>query len=207
MKAGFLLSVATATLIFSSAVAGATTYTSVQHIGDATVDFSLTTDGVIGAVSQSDVTAFNIDITDRAGSVDLTDANSRLDFYAETAPLGSNTSALTATPTALQYNFDSPGFGFAYFYEAASVTQTPFYCLSTSGCFAGQNGMPAIGVSTQQGNSPIDQIAESGVVTIASAAPEPSDWALMLLGIGGIGYMFRRAKKAYNLTFARSRPA
>jgi hypothetical protein len=37
-----------------------------------------------------------------------------------------------------------------------------------------------------------------------SAAPEPSSWALMLLGVGSIGYAFRRAKKGYGGTFARA---
>ena len=37
-----------------------------------------------------------------------------------------------------------------------------------------------------------------------SAAPEPSSWALMLLGVGSIGYAFRRAKKDHSFTFARS---
>ena len=37
-----------------------------------------------------------------------------------------------------------------------------------------------------------------------SAAPEPYSWALMLLGVGGIGYSLRRAKKGDDFTFVRS---
>jgi len=39
---------------------------------------------------------------------------------------------------------------------------------------------------------------------VASAVPEPSTWALTLLGIGGIGYAFRRAKKDHGFPFARA---
>jgi hypothetical protein len=36
---------------------------------------------------------------------------------------------------------------------------------------------------------------ESFELNIASATPEPSTWALLMLGIGGIGLMLRRAKR------------
>ena len=40
---------------------------------------------------------------------------------------------------------------------------------------------------------------EDFAFNIASAAPEPSTWALMVAGIGGIGLVLRRAKKAMGM--------
>jgi hypothetical protein len=198
MKHNHFTGAATAALLLFAGTAGATTYTGVQNIDGATADLSITTDGVIGIVNQSDITAFNVNITDAAGSIDLSDANSGLDL---------DGSALTATPTALQFDFDATGYNFALF-ELKPTYFTPFYCIATKGCYPG-GSTPAIGLSTQVGESPLEQIGESGLVTVAtvpqvSAVPEPSTWALMLFGIGGLGMALRRTKKIKNL---RIKPA
>ncbi len=42
----------------------------------------------------------------------------------------------------------------------------------------------------------LSAVAISPSVQLASAAPEPSTWLLMIVGIGGIGLRLRRAKTA-----------
>src|SRR5207253_2572452 len=47
---------------------------------------------------------------------------------------------------------------------------------------------------TFSGNAP-NGGAEAGSVTFRLAVPEPSTWAMMLLGFGGIGFAMRRRRR------------
>lgn len=47
----------------------------------ATVDLSVLTDGTMGPLATRNITSWNIDITDGAGSVDLTPSNSRVSAF------------------------------------------------------------------------------------------------------------------------------
>ena len=47
----------------------------------------------------------------------------------------------------------------------------------------------------------IDSITYNPVSGSASAAPEPSTWLLMIVGIGGIGFMLRQAKRKMGFRF------
>ena len=40
----------------------------------------------------------------------------------------------------------------------------------------------------------------NGTYTAVSAAPEPASWALMILGVGGIGFAFRQARKRHGFS-------
>jgi PEP-CTERM motif len=42
------------------------------------------------------------------------------------------------------------------------------------------------------------------VVLVSTAVPEPSAWALMLAGLGGIGLVLRRAKRKLGVTFTQA---
>ena len=64
----------------------------------------------------------------------------------------------------------------------ASITQLP-----------GSLGIGSYNL-TFSGNSP-NGGTESGNVTFRLAVPEPSTWALMLLGFGGIGFALRRRRR------------
>ncbi len=47
----------------------------------------------------------------------------------------------------------------------------------------------------------LDNLSVTGQANSISAAPEPSTWLLMFVGIGGIGLMLRRAKKTMGFRF------
>jgi hypothetical protein len=69
---------------------------------------------------------------------------------------------------------------------------------------------PAIGENLDAGSyfiqtSPIavsNELVSGGLKILAAPVPEPSAWALMLLGIGAIGVVLRRAKRKYGVSLA-----
>jgi PEP-CTERM motif len=161
--------------------AHATTYLGSASFDGATVSLSVTTDDVTGALSSADLTSWNINISDPAGTVDLSPANSQVLV----------TGGLSATPSALSFNFS--GSGFALFEQTTIGDSGPFYCVTNGGCYG--ESTPSVGVSTQFGESPIEQMALSGDVVLAtSAVPEPSTWAMMLIGFAGLGVAAYRRK-------------
>jgi hypothetical protein len=174
------LAAGAASLFMFAGAAQATTYVGVRPIPGASVDLSITTDGVIGALAQSDITSWNISITDGAGSVDLTPGDSQLLL----------TGGLSATATTLSFDFSSNGL--ALFEEATIGDSGPFYCDNgNANCYGG--GITAEGVATEYGESPIEQLSQTGQVVIATAGvPEPAAWAMMLVGFGAIGGLMRR---------------
>jgi hypothetical protein len=181
-----------------SANASTITYTSMESFDGATVDLSITTDGVIGVVGTSDITNWNISITDPSGSVDMTPLlNGQVDISG---------SAFTATPTALSFNFDTGLGGFVLFELGTIGDSGQFWCATNGGCYPGETP-PAIGVSTLNGEGVIEQMGLAGETVIATAGsstiPEPSTWAMMLLGFVGLGFVgYRRAKSGHALLVA-----
>jgi len=141
----------------------ATTYTGFESFDGATVSLSITTDGVIGVVATSDITSWNINITDPAGSFNLTPLNSQ--------EIVSPSGDLTASATALTFNFSGP-FGTQLVFENPTIgANGPFYCATSSAdCFPGQLTNGAIGVSTQSPESPVEQIALSNTSFVIGTA-------------------------------------
>jgi hypothetical protein len=183
--------VAIRSLVFASAVtslslfgtAHASVYVATENFDGATVNLSITTNAT-GLLNQSNITSWNIAIHDSAGSVDLTPLDSQV--------LLSGT--LTATASKLSFNFSNSGL---LLFEQTSIGDGgPFWCAQGgTDCFG--TSSPALGVSTQFGENPLEQTPERGSVVIGtvSAVPEPSTWAMMILGFFGLGFMAYRRKQ------------
>ena len=155
-----------------------------QGFGQSSATGTITTDGKIGVLSLSDITAYDVTLAVGAQTFEVTKANGNLTTIAG--------SALVATQTALF--FDTAGSGLFAFalYGADGVSG---YCLSTgSGCDGKIEGEEEIVVNSSYDSSR----AITGSVEIAtvatSAVPEPSTWALMLLGFAGVGFAGFRKK-------------
>lgn len=164
--------------------AHATTYLGVRSVGGATVDLSVTTDGALGALAQSDVTSWDITIIDAAGSAELTPLDSQFLL----------TGGLSATSTALSFDFGSGGI--ALWEETTIGDNGPFYCDD-----AGGSCDPAFTIgeqaSSQYGESPLGSVPQSGVQVLATAGvPDPATWSLMLAGFAVVGGAFRSARRA-----------
>ena len=90
--------------------------------------------------------------------------------------------------------------------DAAGTAQTTPAAVNPSQAFTGWNttSFDFIATSTAEtltflanGNLPIPPFAViSGVTFTPDAAPEPTTWALMLIGLGGMGALARRRRSA-----------
>ena len=199
MKLRFGLLVFSAASVLGAASAGATTYTADYSENGATAVVSITTDGALGILAQSDISNFNIDVTDANGSADINPTNASVGFFGPNNSPGGDNGDLTATPTSLLYNFREDGANIDF--QGGSGYLTVF-CFQSNGC--GNFNGPEVDFATNfEGQQ--TEIAESGETIVAtagvSAAPEPSTWLLMFAGIGGIGLMLRRAKKTMGFRF------
>jgi hypothetical protein len=174
--------VAVSAWAFAGSAAQATTYVGNESFGSATISLSFTTDGATGALASSDITAWNIDITDGSGSVDLTNFNSGMLL------LG----GLTATSTGLFFDFDPDGNQFAIQFGGIG-TGNAFWCAQSNNaaCFD-LTGVAGIGENSQFGGIPLNKDLLTGDVEIAAVGtPEPAVWALMLAGFAGLGAVLR----------------
>jgi hypothetical protein len=156
----------------------------------------ITTVGIIGALQTNDVTDWNLSLTSGPSTIVLTESNSS--FWV----LGSN---LTATTTGLFWNFDAPAWNWAGFsFPFTTFSQLTFLCFNgAAGDCDGYQSEVGIAILDNRGELSVGlgpvQIAE-GVVQIAeariAAAPEPSTWAMLLIGFAALGFMVYRKKNS-----------
>jgi hypothetical protein len=169
-----------------AAAAQATTYQGTETIDGATIDISLTTNGTIGVITSSDITAFDISMVDGAYSADINNS---------TGYFSSWTNDLTATPTELSFNFQVDHTQIFFYDSTETDTYFGLNDYASSQDF-GFTFFPFPGAPGYPGTS--GTVPESGELVLATApspAPEPSTWALMLVGVGGMGLMLRRARR------------
>ena len=166
-----------------------TTITSANPTGNPlqsnTVFGSITTDGTIGVLPTSDILSWNLNLIDHlnaANNFDLTTANSLVDE--------DTGSGLSATATALSFNFGATSAEFLIQINPGEFSGNSYFCFSTGGaCIAGETITPnnifgdgavlSSGATTTVGLQPLDQ-------TPPSVVPEPSTYALMLTGLAGL---------------------
>ena len=151
---------------------------------------TITTDGQIGVLQTSNIVDFNITLLGPSASTfNLLPANSS-QFGTDGA---GNSTAFTATLTGL-------------FFDFSATIGTPYLAFFSNGGWLCLNGGPgncdgnpssvSVFVAFNGFNPPI---IERGNVEIATAAlttavPEPSTWAMMILGFAGIGFVAYRRK-------------
>ncbi len=181
-----LLGVAIAALASIAVSAEATTYVGVRTAGSASATLSITTDGATGVLTGSDITAWNILLHDGSTSFTLTEGNSQFLLVG---------SSLTATATALSFDFSAGGTNLALFQNPAVGSSIHFYCASTGFC-GGNGSLPAESINPYDSFSPIYEGREGDLViaTAAGGVPEPATWALMIGGFGLAGASLRRRR-------------
>jgi PEP-CTERM motif len=160
------------TLVFAATDSYATTYDLIPTtVGGIPITGSITTDGSLGVLSSSDITAYSISLDEIA----LTNSNSTLHLAG---------SGLSATETDLTFDFLSTPGSLPNF-----VIRTNSFLLEYLGSSTGGDIFVTFGAQ-------MEQLAEPNSALIAEVAsvPEPATWAMMLLGFAGLGFMSYRRK-------------
>ena len=186
MKFAFkLLATAAVTIAAGTAVpANAATYLLNYTIGSGNVTGSITTDGVLGSLSASDISAFDLLLNDGVGTFDITNSN---------AAVGISGNTLTATSTGLSFNFS--GSGYALFQAPNLGSSMTFFCLEAGSACTGTNSGSTVDVHSVFPGQHISQEGTVQFASVKSAVPEPATWAMMLMGFGAIGFAMRRRQK------------
>jgi hypothetical protein len=167
--------------------------------GTISVIGTISTDDTIGALAASNITDWDLTVDSTAVLTGpLSGNNSTLfgEFY----------SALTATTSSLSFNFADTNRSFVEFDDG-----TASLILHGSNFADTSNGILVLGELSRAGLSPIgnelDQQTGLDVTelifhasTIIPPVPEPSTWAMLLIGFAGIGFAAYRKSRSTALT-------
>jgi hypothetical protein len=154
---------------------------------------TITTDGHTGLLQTGNIIDFNITLTGPSSITEtLLGPLSGNNTFQSVTDGALNSSAFTATSTSLFFDFSatngSPYLVFQSSYSYLCLNSAPGNC----------NGVPSSVSILVNGfiNPPISESGnvEIATVAVAGAVPEPSTWAMMILGFAGIGFMAYRRK-------------
>lgn len=176
---GLCLTLVVFAMMLGARVSNATsiTYNVDQTIGPATVMGTITTNGDLGAITSTDITAFNLTLSDTSG-----------DTFNYTGSVGSSGADITATSAALLFNYSGTDNGYLLF-QPIFFTGTKYFCLGTAGnfpCFQGESIVPVdVFDSTSGFNMTItgDDVFATAAGSGTGSVPEPSTVSLMLVGV------------------------
>jgi hypothetical protein len=181
------------TALFCTGASASTIDYSVDLVsGTTSVVGDITTDGHTGTLGQVDITGYDIVISNSAGSQTLTAASNGLNVTG---------SDLTATASGLFYNFSSSNNGSFFFVQNFAGG---LLCFNNSAYTCNGGSFSAVDVTAGNTASFIHESGnvEIGAVAVVAGVPEPSTWAMMLLGFAGIGFMTYRRQSRPTLVAA-----
>ena len=154
-----------------------------------TVVGTITTNGTLGLLHQSDILDYNIQLIDNIRPMfnfTLTPSNSAIWYFAD---LG-----LTATPTELIFDFNDAGAGFLIQGDIDHALSSGYNYF----CYQATTGACAQGETIVPNYFAVDGVLVSGLSgpLPLSGVPEPATWAMMLLGFGVVGLAMRKRSNA-----------
>ena len=159
---------------------------------------TITTDGSTGVLQTGNILDFNITVSTAGGSSTILGPLSGANFFQYGTDNQNNSLAFTATLTSLFFDFSAVG-GTPYL-----LFQSGTALLCFNGAAGNCSGNPSALATFVTGDPGYTLQAESGnveiaAVAVAGAVPEPSTWAMMILGFAGVGFMAyrRKSKQAF----------
>jgi hypothetical protein len=168
-------------------------------VGPMSVTGQITTDGTFGVLASGNILNYNLIVNSNGSTGSLTPSNSTfLVLPPEIGQIGD----FTASSGGLFFNFSS----FSYSNDVRIFGSFPNQSLlcfgnAISACGAGVTIATALEVprAFQPGGNQIGTLAAVGAV------PEPSTWAMMILGFCGLGWMtYRRRQVGRNVRLTPS---
>jgi PEP-CTERM motif len=144
---------------------------------------SITTDTNSGVVALADIAGWNITVNAGKGAVNLNTSNSSI--------FGNYSNGITATATGLFFNFSGGPTQYIEFADSSNNQDT--YCSGLPGC---STGFEQVTISANRVDGNFFYTGSQEIASIApTAVPEPSTWAMLLLGFAGFGFVgYRKAK-------------
>lgn len=191
-RAGFAACLAFGALMVSASVCTAApiTYSINQSIGAGSVVGTIQTDGSVGVLGASNISAYALTLNGLGASSSINNSNSVVQVAG---------TAFTATLTELLFNYSSAGGAYLLFQESL-FSGSKYYCNAAPSafpCFQGANVAPQSIFSASAQN-----VALMGNQIIATAAappvevPEPASIALFGIGLAVMGCFARRRNAA-----------
>jgi len=182
LKTGLSFGAACAWALFVLGTASADiTYVVDQRIGEGSVIGTITTDGATGVLSAGDIVSWSL-LLDGIGASYLLTSTSPI---AEKHVIGND---LAATTTDIYFNFGGAAGGQFLLQNGGEGGQN-YWCNSVgyTSCYPGKSDVPVFYTNP---SSQFDMTAMGNqiIASTSGVVPEPSSWALMLLGIAGLGY-------------------
>jgi hypothetical protein len=159
-----------------------------ESIGLGSVRGTLTTDGATGVLAASDILAWDLVLQGVGAFYHLASSTADANKYV----IGND---LTATPSYIYFNF-SGTVGDQFLLQDGPENGTTYWCNSVgdSSCRPGKSVVP---VYVFYSSSQFDPTASGNQIIATASVPEPSTWALMLVGFAALGYgAYRQTAKA-----------
>src|ERR1035437_2842458 len=197
MSKFLVAAISAAALLFVSALpAAASTYNVNETIGLGSVVGTVTTNGTIGTdLGPSIFTVWDLHLNGVSASFEIKNTDSNGVVWG-----GGD---VTATATHLLFNYGAGNGGFLVFQDGCNSGQE-YWCLNAGGgaCLSHVSEYVVPVYYTDSSSQFISGKEGTQVFATISAVPEPSTWAMMLLGFAGIGFMAYRRKSKPSLMAA-----
>jgi hypothetical protein len=149
-----------------------------QGDGSGQLTGTIVTDGTIGTLTTADILDWSITVQIGASAAVISPANSVL------SPIDSL--GVTATPTQLIFDYDI----FNGYFDFSTPSDTQAFWIGGSVT----NGSIGGFIDSSEIAGSFNDLNGSVVIAQVTAVPEPSTWAMMILGFAGIGFMASRRK-------------
>lgn len=158
---------------------GSIMYTSTHGVGTGSVSLSITTDGTLGVIGNSNILDWNIAMTDGPDSFTLLGPLSGSNSVALVAG-----SALTATASDLLFNFSAGPSEFLLIQSPFIGASKLFWSVQTSGSY---NSTPGEAIDPRTDFTYVETPHSDNLVIASAGAAVPEPSSLTLVGLGAFG--------------------